>query len=1030
MAEGERLTLLEGLGVSYESAEQVEYGVLQKAFQEHDALRGGDDETQKPGVAEDPSAGSNADHSQELLRSLQEELDAVQSALDALNAKGDTSVKNEGGGGSSKLAAKTAKTVGKDKPSKRKSKTATSKAVQKQVTLDGITAGPASDTSQRLQVALLQSRLSSLRQKQQILLDKQKNADRTLPHPPTTMHSSQASALKLLDEDDLFCAIETSGVRGNKPGLIETERDRMIRQGLLTPFDRMEGYERTMMPSKTNVTLGGAQHDVQGDASSWLHRGGIGHLKDQVGKAGKPLEDILKDKSDKTKALVRDRPTALLVPANQLPALEPDARRLPPQFWRQSASSKKFDARPSQSLAVKRKRHTTLPRRSKGKQARKACNDKSASSSSEKDEDGNDLISVDNSSEEEQGIVQRAGDITAASTSGQRRKDAPKNVLRRSSGRDNMGKDRDESDSEYSPSQLTSGDATRQNEKREFNLKKEDNVVLGHEGASSSSSDVELIEEDLRPEVGKKKQKEEVEEEEDDDAGEYDDADSDYFEKRLARSLVTSRKSRRCLQQNVQRRNSSNRIAVANQMTAHELSPPGGSASLSSLQCDVICPDGGVVADTTREACLSNGAQAEWPTEAMKSEEHEANLSTDLIKDENYESAEDSEQDYVKFDGGFKIPTYLYSRLFPYQQTAVKWLWELRNQRTGGILGDEMGLGKTVEITAFLAGLLHSGLYRPSLIVCPATVLRQWLREVRLWAPEFRVIMFHDSARGGRGGATRLSKEDLVLKATRESPTGLLLTTYESLRAHRHLLLPVRWGIAILDEGHKIRNPDAEITLVAKQLQTVHRLIMSGSPIQNRLSELWSLFDFIFPGRLGTLPVFQAQFSIPIQVGGYTNASPLQVTTAYKCAVLLRDLIAPYLLRRRKVDVNAQLPKKTEQVLFCTLTAEQCDLYRSYLASDEVNSIIAGNMNALAGIDVLRKVCNHPDLLERATEGASQDYGNPTRSGKLTVLLRLLQHWQQGGHKALLFTQTQQMLDILEKVIRSIGYSYHRKGLT
>jgi SNF2 family DNA or RNA helicase len=93
----------------------------------------------------------------------------------------------------------------------------------------------------------------------------------------------------------------------------------------------------------------------------------------------------------------------------------------------------------------------------------------------------------------------------------------------------------------------------------------------------------------------------------------------------------------------------------------------------------------------------------------------------------------------------------------------------------------------------------------------------------------------------------------------------------------RDVLLPVRWGAAILDEGHKIRNPDSEVTLVAKQLRTVHRLIMSGSPIQNRLAELWSLFDFIFPGKLGTLPVFQAQLALPIQIGGYANASPLQV---------------------------------------------------------------------------------------------------------------------------------------------------------
>jgi DNA excision repair protein ERCC-6 len=100
---------------------------------------------------------------------------------------------------------------------------------------------------------------------------------------------------------------------------------------------------------------------------------------------------------------------------------------------------------------------------------------------------------------------------------------------------------------------------------------------------------------------------------------------------------------------------------------------------------------------------------------------------------------------------------------------------------------------------------------------------------------------------------------------------------YEGLRARREMLLPIRWGYVILDEGHKIRNPDADITLVTKQLQTVHRLVMSGSPIQNRLTELWSLFDFVFPGKLGTLPVFQAMFSVPIGIGGYATASALQV---------------------------------------------------------------------------------------------------------------------------------------------------------
>eukprot|EP00891_Asterochloris_glomerata_P001490 jgi/Astpho2/1490/fgenesh1_pm.00026_%23_10_t len=334
-----------------------------------------------------------------------------------------------------------------------------------------------------------------------------------------------------------------------------------------------------------------------------------------------------------------------------------------------------------------------------------------------------------------------------------------------------------------------------------------------------------------------------------------------------------------------------------------------------------------------------------------------------------------------------------------------------------------MGLGKTVQLAAFLAGLHQSGLFKPTLIVCPATVLRQWLRELRLWYPLFRVVILHDSSKSS--SRIRQSRRDLVASIAK-SPAGVLVTSYEQLRLQRDELLHVPWGYAILDEGHKIRNPDAEVTLVAKQLQTVHRIIMTGSPIQNKLAELWSLFDYVFPGKLGTLPVFTTQFALPIQFGGYANASQVQVTTAYKCAVVLRDLISPYLLRRRKADVNAQLPQKTEQVLFCKLSKEQRDIYRSYLSSKEVEEIVQGDKNALAGIDILRKICNHPDLLERTKYQGTEDYGNPERSGKLTVALKVLAHWHEQGHKALLFTQTQQMLDILEGAVQRADYSYHR----
>ena len=147
--------------------------------------------------------------------------------------------------------------------------------------------------------------------------------------------------------------------------------------------------------------------------------------------------------------------------------------------------------------------------------------------------------------------------------------------------------------------------------------------------------------------------------------------------------------------------------------------------------------------------------------------------------------------------------------------------------------------------------------------------------------------------------------------------------------------------------------------------------------------------------------------------------------------MVLRDLIMPYLLRRMKADVNAQLPKKTEHVLFCSLTSEQVSAYRAFLASTEVEEILDGGRNSLYGIDVMRKICNHPDLLEREQAFSNPDYGNPERSGKMKVVAQVLNVWKEQGHRVLLFTQTQQMLDIFEKYLTTSGHIYRRMdGLT
>lgn len=171
--------------------------------------------------------------------------------------------------------------------------------------------------------------------------------------------------------------------------------------------------------------------------------------------------------------------------------------------------------------------------------------------------------------------------------------------------------------------------------------------------------------------------------------------------------------------------------------------------------------------------------------------------------------------------------------------------------------------------------------------------------------------------------------------------------------------------------------------------------------------------------NLESVTIFDVPFQLFLQLASLT-------IIICRCAVVLRDLIMPYLLRRMKADVNAQLPKKTEHVLFCSLTSVQRSIYQSFLASTDVEQIFDGSRNALYGIDVMRKICNHPDLLEREHSCRDPDYGNPERSGKMKVVAEVLKLWKDQGHRVLFFSQTQQMLDILENFLVTGGYTYRR----
>uniref|UniRef100_A0A1Y1KDE8 DNA repair and recombination protein RAD54-like n=1 Tax=Photinus pyralis TaxID=7054 RepID=A0A1Y1KDE8_PHOPY len=401
--------------------------------------------------------------------------------------------------------------------------------------------------------------------------------------------------------------------------------------------------------------------------------------------------------------------------------------------------------------------------------------------------------------------------------------------------------------------------------------------------------------------------------------------------------------------------------------------------------------------------------------------------------------------DYVQISASFKVPYKMWNDLYSYQQKGVKWLWNIHQQSTGGLLGDEMGLGKTVQVIVFLAALQYSrvvsshGRYTglgATLIVVPATVIHQWVKHFHDWAPEFRVAVLHQSG-SFTGNKSQLMKEINKSK-------GILITTYSGVLKYKGYLSELPWHYLILDEGHKIRNHNAKVSIAIKQLTTPHRIMLTGSPMQNNLQELWSLFDFIVPGMLGNLTTFMEHVATPIMQGGYTNATPMQEATALSVATALKDLISPHLLRRSKKEVQKyiHLPNKSEQVLFCSLTDEQRDLYKNYLMGDQVGMILKGRgknwfaenhvrANVLVAITMLRKICNHPDLYlgdddswNNSELSVEDKPGYYKRSGKMVVVSALLKIWKKQKHRVLLFTQARTMIAIFEEFLNQQGYKY------
>ncbi|HEX8112081.1 MAG TPA: DEAD/DEAH box helicase, partial [Kofleriaceae bacterium] len=337
----------------------------------------------------------------------------------------------------------------------------------------------------------------------------------------------------------------------------------------------------------------------------------------------------------------------------------------------------------------------------------------------------------------------------------------------------------------------------------------------------------------------------------------------------------------------------------------------------------------------------------------------------------------------VRAEGGFA------GELRPYQQRGLDWLVFCRDAGLGCVLADDMGLGKTIQALAAIRG--------KTLVVSPTSVLFNWLAEATRFRPDLRIATYR--------GARR----------TLETGADVVLTSYPILRNDTDVLAGVTWDTVILDESQTIKNPDSQVARAAYRLKARWRLTLSGTPIENRLDELWSQLHFTNPGLLGGRTDFQERWAEPISLGDAAAAARL------------RERIRPFVLRRMKSEVARDLPPRTDAIMYVELDeAERItyDAIRAATQSEIVALLQAGGgvMAALEALLRLRQAACHPALLPGGVRGGPA----PQQSSKLQRLLEALDDVVADGHRALVFSQWTSLLDLIEPHLQAAGIAFTR----
>lgn len=368
--------------------------------------------------------------------------------------------------------------------------------------------------------------------------------------------------------------------------------------------------------------------------------------------------------------------------------------------------------------------------------------------------------------------------------------------------------------------------------------------------------------------------------------------------------------------------------------------------------------------------------------------------------------------------------------LHPYQLEGLNFLRFSWSKQTHVILADEMGLGKTIQSIAFLASLFEENI-APHLVVAPLSTLRNWEREFATWAPHMNVVMYVGSAQARsiireyefyhprRHKKNKKKKSGQSLSESKQDRIkfDVLLTSYEMINLDTASLKPIKWECMIVDEGHRLKNKDSKLFLSLKQYTSNHRILLTGTPLQNNLDELFMLMHFLDAGKFGSLEEFQEEFK--------DISQEEQISRLHK-------MLAPHLLRRVKKDVMKELPPKKELILRVDLSSKQKEYYKAILTRNyQILTRRGGAQISLINVVMeLRKLCCHPYMLEGVEpdiEDANEAHKQLLESsGKLQLLDKMMIKLKEQGHRVLIYSQFQHMLDLLEDYCTYKNWQYER----